>query len=264
MVLIGASTAESAFFSEQTGVDWNVVFLLLGMMVIVGVLRQTGVFEFLAIWSAKRAKAARSAMMVVLVVITALASALLDNVTTVLLIAPVTLLVCERLGLNPVPYLHRRGDGVEHRRHGDAHRRPAQHHHREPVRPVLQRLPGQPRADRRRAMVVFIGLAWVLFGAAHSGTTPSARRGDGARGARGDPGRTVARPDARRAGPDPGGLRRPPGPARRAGRGRAARCRSRVALSGLETRSSSQTSSGRPWSSSPACSSWSARWSRSG
>jgi len=105
MVLIGASTAESAFFSEETGVDWNVVFLLLGMMVIVGVLRQTGVFEFLAIWSAKRAKARPFRMLVVLVLITAVASALLDNVTTVLLIAPVTLLVCERLGVNPVPYL---------------------------------------------------------------------------------------------------------------------------------------------------------------
>ncbi len=105
MVLIGASDAEAAFFSEHSGVDWNVVFLLLGMMIIVGVLRQTGVFEYLAIWSAKRAKARPFRMMVVLVLITALASALLDNVTTVLLVAPVTLLVCERLGVNPVPYL---------------------------------------------------------------------------------------------------------------------------------------------------------------
>ena len=60
MVLIGAASAESAFFSEDTGIDWNVIFLLLGMMVIVGVLRQTGVFEYLAIWSAKRARRVRS------------------------------------------------------------------------------------------------------------------------------------------------------------------------------------------------------------
>ncbi len=105
MVVIGAATAESAFFSPETGVDWDVIFLLLGMMVIVGVLRQTGLFEYLAIWSAKRAKARPFRMMVVLVVITAVASALLDNVTTVLLVAPVTLLVCERLGVDPVPYL---------------------------------------------------------------------------------------------------------------------------------------------------------------
>ena len=105
MVVIGATGAHEAFFSEDTGVDWNVVFLLLGMMIIVGVLRQTGIFEYLAIWAAKRARAKPFRVMALLVIITALASALLDNVTTVLLVAPVTLLVCERLGVNPVPYL---------------------------------------------------------------------------------------------------------------------------------------------------------------
>ncbi|MFI7586290.1 SLC13 family permease [Spongisporangium articulatum] len=105
MVLIGAATSESAFFSEESGIDWNVVFLLLGMMIIVGVLRQTGVFQFLAIWAAKRARGRPYRVLVLLLVITAVASALLDNVTTVLLIAPVTLLICERLGLPPVPFL---------------------------------------------------------------------------------------------------------------------------------------------------------------
>ncbi|MFP5348118.1 MAG: SLC13 family permease [Actinomycetes bacterium] len=105
LLAIGATGAQSAFFSPDTGIDWNVIFLLLGMMVLVGVLRQTGVFEFLAIWAAKKAKAKPFRMMVMLVLITAGASALLDNVTTVLLVAPVTLLVCERLGTDPVPYL---------------------------------------------------------------------------------------------------------------------------------------------------------------
>jgi Na+/H+ antiporter NhaD/arsenite permease-like protein len=105
MVGIGAVRGHDIFFSEETGVDWNVIFLLFGMMVIVGVLRQTGVFEFLAIWSAQRAKARPFPMMVLLVIITAVASALLDNVTTVLLVAPVTLLLCERLALDPVPFL---------------------------------------------------------------------------------------------------------------------------------------------------------------
>jgi Na+/H+ antiporter NhaD/arsenite permease-like protein len=105
MILIGAADAESAFFAEETGVDWNVIFLLLGMMIIVSVLRQTGVFEFLAVWAAKRARGRPFRVMVLLVLITALASAMLDNVTTVLLIAPVTLLVCERLGVPPVPFL---------------------------------------------------------------------------------------------------------------------------------------------------------------
>lgn len=105
MVVIGVVDAEVAFFSEETGVDWNVIFLLLGMMVIVSVLKQTGVFDYLAIWSTKKARGRPFAVMVMLTMITAVASALLDNVTTVLLIAPVTILVCERLGLNPVPYL---------------------------------------------------------------------------------------------------------------------------------------------------------------
>ena len=105
MVLLGVVDAETAFFSEETGVDWNVIFLLLGMMIIVSVLKQTGVFDFVAIWAAKRARGRPYPVMVLLVLITALASALLDNVTTVLLIAPVTLLVCERLGVPPVPFL---------------------------------------------------------------------------------------------------------------------------------------------------------------
>jgi len=105
MVVIGIVNAETAFFSEETGVDWNVIFLLLGMMVIVSVLKQTGVFDYLAIWAAKRARGRPFAVMVLLTMITAVASAMLDNVTTVLLIAPVTLLVCERLGVKPVPYL---------------------------------------------------------------------------------------------------------------------------------------------------------------
>lgn len=105
MLLIGATDETSAFYSVQTGVDWNVVFLLMGMMVIVGVLRRTGLFEYLAVWSAQRARARPFRVMAMLIVITATASALLDNVTTVLLVAPVTLLICERLALPTAPFL---------------------------------------------------------------------------------------------------------------------------------------------------------------
>lgn len=105
MVLIGATDDAAAFFSEETGIDWNVVFLLLGMMIIVGILRQTGVFEYLAIWSAKLAKGRPFRIMVMLIIITAVLSAFLDNVTTILLIAPVSLLVAQRLAKSPVPYL---------------------------------------------------------------------------------------------------------------------------------------------------------------
>jgi Na+/H+ antiporter NhaD/arsenite permease-like protein len=105
MVVIGVVDAHVAFYSDRTGIDWNVIFLLLGMMVIVSVLKQTGIFDYLAIWSAKRTRGKPFPTMVMLVAITAVASSLLDNVTTVLLVAPVTLLVCERLGLAPVPFL---------------------------------------------------------------------------------------------------------------------------------------------------------------
>ncbi len=105
MVLLGQVDAHTAFFSEETGVDWNVIFLLLGMMVIVSVVKQTGAFDFLAIWAAKRTRGRPFPTLVLLVVITAFASALLDNVTTVLLIAPVTLLVADRLRVSPVPFL---------------------------------------------------------------------------------------------------------------------------------------------------------------
>ena len=105
VLALGISSAEDAFFSPETGIDWDVIFLLLGMMIIVSVLRRTGVFEYVAIWAAKRAKGSPFRVMVLLVLITAIASAFLDNVTTVLLIAPVTLLVCERLAISPVPFL---------------------------------------------------------------------------------------------------------------------------------------------------------------
>ncbi len=101
----GIVGSEEVFYSRETGIDWDVLALLLGMMVIVGVIRRTGVFEYVAIRSAKLARGRPFRVLVLLVLVTALASAVLDNVTTVLLIAPVTFLVCERLGLEPVPFL---------------------------------------------------------------------------------------------------------------------------------------------------------------
>lgn len=98
-------TGTDVFHSETFGIDWNVIFLLLGMMVIVGVLKQTGLFGYLAIWSAKKAKGQPFRILVLLILLTAVASALLDNVTTVLLMVPVTLLICERLGITPAPFL---------------------------------------------------------------------------------------------------------------------------------------------------------------
>ncbi len=105
MVALPVIQSDDVFYSHDTGIDWDVIFLLLGMMIIVSVLRQTGVFEYTAIWAAKRARGSPLRIMILLVLVTAFASALLDNVTTVLLIAPVTLLVCDRLAIGPAPFL---------------------------------------------------------------------------------------------------------------------------------------------------------------
>ncbi|MEZ5093013.1 ArsB/NhaD family transporter [Nocardioides sp.] len=105
MLALGFTDGEAAYYSHETGIDWNVIFLLFGMMMIVGVIKTTGLFEALAIYAAKRARGRPYPLMVLLAVITAVASALLDNVTTVLLIAPVTFLVCERLELKVTPFL---------------------------------------------------------------------------------------------------------------------------------------------------------------
>jgi Na+/H+ antiporter NhaD/arsenite permease-like protein len=105
MVTLPVINSDDVFYSRDTGIDWDVIFLLLGMMIIVSVLRQTGVFEYTAIWAAKRAHGSPLRIMILLVLVTAFASALLDNVTTVLLIAPVTLLVCDRLEIGPAPFL---------------------------------------------------------------------------------------------------------------------------------------------------------------
>ncbi len=105
MVTLPGINSNDVFYSRDTGIAWDVLFLLLGMMIIVSVLRQTGVFEYTAIWAAKRAHGSPLRIMILLVLVTAFGSALLDNVTTVLLIAPVTLLVCDRLAIGPVPFL---------------------------------------------------------------------------------------------------------------------------------------------------------------
>ena len=105
MTAIGLVDADSAFFSHETGVDWNVIFLLFGMMVIVGILKGTGLFEFLALWAARASRGRPARLMALLILVTAVIGPILDNVTTVLLVAPVTLSVCARLGLAPVPYL---------------------------------------------------------------------------------------------------------------------------------------------------------------
>jgi Na+/H+ antiporter NhaD/arsenite permease-like protein len=105
MVFLPVMDSPDVFYSQDNGIDWDVIFLMLGMMMIVSILRQTGVFEYVAIWAVKRAKGSPLRIMMLLMVVMALASAILPNVVSVLLIAPVTLLVCDALDVNPVPLL---------------------------------------------------------------------------------------------------------------------------------------------------------------
>ncbi len=87
------------------GIDFNTIFLLTGMMVIVAITKRTGIFQYVAILSAKSVRGNPRALLVVLSLITAVFSALLDNVTTVLLVVPITLLLTEQLKLPAYPFL---------------------------------------------------------------------------------------------------------------------------------------------------------------
>ena len=101
MIVLGILSQEQAV----EGIDFNTIGLLVGMMIIVSVTRKSGVFEYLAIWSAKKVKASPAGILAMLAVVTAVMSAFLDNVTTVLLVVPVTLVITEQLKVNPYPYL---------------------------------------------------------------------------------------------------------------------------------------------------------------
>jgi Na+/H+ antiporter NhaD/arsenite permease-like protein len=101
MVFFGILTQKAAIHY----IDFNTIGLLIGMMIIVSITAQTGVFEFIAIWSAQKVKGSPIKILAVLSLFTAAASALLDNVTTVLLIVPVTLSITRQLKVQPVPFL---------------------------------------------------------------------------------------------------------------------------------------------------------------
>ncbi|MFA5835328.1 MAG: ArsB/NhaD family transporter [Bellilinea sp.] len=105
MVVLGLAMG---FYSEEeavAAVDTNTLGLLLGMMILVALLEPTGFFQYLAVWVARLSKGRPMRLLVLLGVVTSVVSMFLDNVTTVVLIAPVTILICEILGLSPQPFL---------------------------------------------------------------------------------------------------------------------------------------------------------------
>ncbi|MBR4152261.1 MAG: ArsB/NhaD family transporter [Selenomonadaceae bacterium] len=101
MILIGIIDQETAVHH----IDFNTIGLLMGMMIIVNITSETGLFNFLAIWSAKKVKAHPVKLLVALSVLTAVCSALLDNVTTVLLTVPITFNIAAQLKCDVKPFL---------------------------------------------------------------------------------------------------------------------------------------------------------------
>src|SRR4051794_4309662 len=109
IALIGASVMILVGVFDQTeaikGIDWNTIGLLTGMMILVSISRRSGMFQYLAIWSAQAARARPAGILLMLQVSTAVVSAFLDNVTTVLLIVPVTLAITKELKVPAYPFL---------------------------------------------------------------------------------------------------------------------------------------------------------------
>lgn len=102
MLLLGVLDAEKAFTHY---IEWNTIALLIGMMILVGITNQTGIIHYMAIKSAKAAGGRPIGILLMLAVLTAVLSALLDNVTTVLIVVPVTFSITRVLQVNPVPFL---------------------------------------------------------------------------------------------------------------------------------------------------------------
>jgi Na+/H+ antiporter NhaD/arsenite permease-like protein len=101
LIIMGVLDQPEAF----KGIDWNTISLLTGMMILVAISRKSGLFQYVAILAAKWVKANPTGLIAALAVVTAVFSAFLDNVTTVLLVAPVTLAICKELKVPPYPFL---------------------------------------------------------------------------------------------------------------------------------------------------------------
>lgn len=101
MIITNVLTLEKAI----SHIDFNTIGVLMGMMIVVSIVKNSGLFEYIAIYSAKKSKGNPWKIMIYFIVITAVLSALLDNVTTVLLVGPMTIVICQILNVNPIPFL---------------------------------------------------------------------------------------------------------------------------------------------------------------
>lgn len=101
MIISGLLSQKQAL----AGIDFNTLALLIGMMIIVGITERSGLFQFVAVWGAQKVKASPRGLLAVLILVTAVFSGFLDNVTTVLLIVPVTFQITKKLDVDSYPYL---------------------------------------------------------------------------------------------------------------------------------------------------------------
>ncbi|MGC2425306.1 MAG: ArsB/NhaD family transporter [Nitrospirota bacterium] len=105
MLALGVLGQDEAFHVRELGVDWNVIFLLVSMMALIAMMKPSGIFEYVAIKSAKLGRGDPAKILYILAILTALASSLLDNITTVLLLIPVTMFIADALDADPIPFL---------------------------------------------------------------------------------------------------------------------------------------------------------------
>ena len=117
-MVLGVVDQEEAF----AAIDFNVIFLLAGMMVLAGGLSKTGFFEYVAGYAIHSSRGQPFRLLIILSILTALLAAVLDNVTTVVLLTPVTLSIARTLKVNAVSVSDQPGLCLEHRRHRDTDR----------------------------------------------------------------------------------------------------------------------------------------------
>ena len=101
-ISIGYISQDAAFSSY---VDWNVIFLLIGMMIMMGIIKDTGLFQYIAIKLAKLAKGNPIKILLFLFFATGIISAFLDNVTTIIIMIPISILIAVELGISPLPFV---------------------------------------------------------------------------------------------------------------------------------------------------------------
>ena len=101
MILTGVLTLSQSI----SYIDFNTIGVLVGILIVVNVIKNSGLFEYIAIYTAKKTKGNPLLVMISFMVITAVLSAILDNVTTVLLVGPMTIVICQILSINPLPLL---------------------------------------------------------------------------------------------------------------------------------------------------------------